>query len=426
MSALAKILKAQGKNVFGSDCTLSAITKELTSAGIEVVKDENSDFVRKCDVCVYSGAISPQHPDVVLAEKLGKKILSRAQLLGEIAGDKKCIAIAGTHGKTTTTGMLATVMLKAGLDPTIHIGGVLNEIGGNLHIGSGEYFVTEACEYQDAFLSLKSDISVLLNVEPDHLDYFKNLENLNKSFEKFSKNTKNNGFCVINDNISLNLPEEINALSFGLGGSSFLQARNIREYNSGRFCYSLYAGEEYLTNVYLSAYGRHNVENSLAVIGVSLILGIDIEIIKRGLAEYKGVERRMQKICDKPLIIHDYAHHPSEIRKTIEVCQSINEKVIVIFQPHTFSRTKDLYNEFLNCFAGASEVWILPIYPAREKPIKNITSAKLVEDLREGGCSAKYISSFEECKQKITACFEDVLFAILGAGDVEKLVKMFD
>ena len=425
MSALAKILKVQGKIVCGSDCSLSAWTEELEKCGIKVAKDGCPKFVKECDVCVYSGAISQNHPDLAFAKKIGKKIMSRAQLLGEIASEKKCITIAGTHGKTTTTGMIATIMLKAGLDPTIHIGGILNEINSNLHIGNGEYFLTEACEYQDAFLSLKSDISVVLNVEADHMDYFKNIENLNNSFKKFVKNTKNNGFCVINNKIDWANEDKTNIFSFG-EGDAFLQAKEIREYNSGRFCYKLYAGDEYLTEIYLSAYGKHNIENSLAAVAVSLLLDVDLKIIKEGLLQYKGVGRRMQTICKTPHIIHDYAHHPTEIKAAIDTLKKIKKNVIVVFQPHTFSRTQDLYDEFLKCFSGAKEVWLLPVYPAREKPIKGVSSKKLAQDLKACGYRAKYISSFEKCFNQIGLVGNDCIVAILGAGDVEKLVKMFD
>lgn len=425
MSALARILKSQGKEVCGSDASMTEMTERLEEEGIEVVQESSEKFVRECDVCVVSAAISPLHPDLVLARKLGKKIMSRSQLLGQLAREKKCISVAGTHGKTTTTAMIATVMLKAGLDPTIHIGGILQELGSNLHIGKGEYFLTEACEYKDAFLSLQSDISVILNVESDHMDYFKTMDNLRSSFKKFAKNTKKYGFCVINNQIIEEFSKDLNVLPYAIEGDALVQARSLKEFDRGRFCYDLYVADEFVEKIHLTVPGKHNVENSLACIAVCLLLDVEIKIIKEALEEYKGVERRMQQVCHCPMIIHDYAHHPTEIESTIAACSGMAKNMIVIFQPHTYSRTRDLYEEFLSCFEGADEVWLLPIYPAREKPIENITSQKLAADLRCRGKCSRFFASFEECKNEIVISHEDSLFLILGAGDIEKLAKMF-
>ena len=424
MSALALLLLDKGIKVYGSDLRLSEVTRQLQQKGIDVVDGSAPHFVEECDICIVTGAVGEDNQDLILARKLGKKVYSRAELLGALASEKKCISIAGTHGKTTTTGMLATIMLFAGLDPMIHVGGVLNEIGSNLHIGKGEYFLTEACEYKDSFLSLKSDISVILNIEPDHLDYFKTVDNLQKSFEKFAKNTKKYGFLVKNSNIKGDLFKGLNVLSFGFDKRSIVQAQNIREYEKAKYAYDLFVCDEFVGEVYLSAFGKHNVENSLAAIGVALLLDIDFKDIQKGLKEYKGVARRMDLVREKgPMIIHDYAHHPTEIESTIDACRRINKNLIVVFQPHTFTRTRDLYEEFLSCFAKCSQVWLLPIYPAREKLIVNISSKRLSDDLTKKGVKSRYFSSFDECKKAILGYEQKYLFAILGAGDIEELAQ---
>ena len=424
MSALAKLLKCRNFEVKGSDSMLSVVTDKLSEEGIEVLQGNAPEFVDWCDACVITSAISKDNVDLKMAESQGKKIYSRAEVLAFLSENKKCISIAGTHGKTSTTGMLASVMLTAGLDPTIHVGGVLNDIKSNFHIGNGEYFLTEACEYKDAFLSLESEVSVILNIENDHMDYFKNIDNLYNSFEKFAKNTKKHGFCVINnkilDKISI---ENLNILSFGDGG--YIQSRNVKQYDSGKYSYDLYIDNEYVDCIKLSAFGKHNVENSLAVIAVALLIDVDMSDIVLGLKNYQGVARRMEFISDKPFVVHDYAHHPTEIKSTLNACKDICENVVVIFQPHLFSRTKDLYQEFLSCFGGVKEVWLLPIYPAREKPIEGITSLNLSKDLLARGVDCKHFSCFCECEKALIEYKEDVLFAVLGAGDIQNLAYRF-
>ncbi|MBQ8908749.1 MAG: UDP-N-acetylmuramate--L-alanine ligase [Clostridia bacterium] len=417
MSAIAMQLKHMGFNVMGTDAHISSIADKLKHAGIEVREGDAPEFVKQCDVCIKTAAIGDDNEDVKLLKMLNKPIYSRAEVLGYLSMQKKCIAVSGTHGKTTTTGMLASVMLKAGLDPTVHIGGILNDINSNLHIGEGEYFLTEACEYKDSFLALKPFISVVLNIESDHMDYFKNLDNLYNSFKKFAKNTQKYGFCVINNQIIDKFSNENhNILTFGDDG--FLKATNVKQHLPGRFCYDLHIDNQYAGHIQLAAFGKHNVQNSLAVIAVSLLLDIDLNTIKEGLIEYKGVARRMELISNTPFVIHDYAHHPTEIKATIDACRNINKDVIVVFQPHLYSRTRDLYEEFLTCFNGAKEVWLLPIYAARETSVSDITSKGLAKDLCSSGVISRYFNSFESCQQEIIKVEGDILFAILGAGDI--------
>ena len=426
MSALARILKSQGKQVCGSDRTLSPITEKLECEGIKVSLEKNPECVKWCDICVYTGAISQTHSDIILANKLGKKLVSRAQLLGWFAVKKKCISVAGTHGKTTTTAMIASVLKETNLDPTVHIGGIINSINDNVVLGDGDVFLTEACEYQDSFLSLQNYISVILNIEEDHLDYFENYQNLLNSFKKFAKNTKKEGFLVLNGKIKENFKEiNRNILTYGFSENEDYCAKNICQNKDATFSFDVYEKGEFLFGVELPTFGKHNIENALASIAVCRILKIDSVVIKKGLESFSGVHRRMDKVCDVPLVYHDYAHHPTEIRASINSLTGLNKKIIVVFQPHTFSRTRDLYKEFLTCFEGVSKVFLLPIYPAREEPIMRISSEQLAVDISKKGICCEFVSTFEDCKQKIEKVSPEYAVLLLGAGDIENMTKLF-
>ncbi len=431
MSALALILKSRGCEVKGNDEKLSPVTDGLMQKGIEVVQGGCAEFVRWADFIVCTSAITEDNDDLLLAKKLGKKVISRAQLLGEVSADKRVISIAGTHGKTTTTGIISSILLQASLDPTIHIGGILKNIGGNLRIGEGEYFITEACEYKDAFLSLSNYISVVLNVENDHLDYFKNFDNICSSFNKFIENTSENGVIVYNfDNCDKKLDKNIlkqhNCISFGLSKEVDLRAENIKESLQG-ISFEVVHFSQKLGEIFVPCFGKHNVYNALASIGVALWLGFDFKVVKEGLKNYQGVARRMEVVCPHPYVIHDYAHHPQEIEATLGAISKGNfQKKICIFQPHTFSRTQALYHGFLNCFSSCDEVWLLPIYPAREKPISGVTSYNLFKNLRKNGVKTRYFANFSRCYDEIIKNKDkNFLFTVLGAGDIEGLAKMF-
>ena len=426
MSALARILKKQGKSVCGSDRALSPLTEKLEQEGINICVEQSEAFVKWCDACVYSGAISQSHPDIVLAKKLGKKLTSRAELLGEVSKGKRCISVAGTHGKTTTTAMIESVFLQTKLSPTVHIGGIIKSIQDNVLFGDGDIFLTEACEYQDSFLSLESYISVVLNVEEDHLDYFKNYQNLLESFKKFAKNTKKDGFLIVNSKIKNVFAEENNNIvTYGLCEKDDYFARNVCQQSDGMFSCEVFERGAFLFEIKLPVLGKHNIENALATISVCRTLKIDSASIKKGIEKFSGVQRRMDKVCDKPLVYHDYAHHPTEIKASINSLLSLGKEVVVIFQPHTFSRTRDLYDEFLTCFDKAGRVILLPIYPAREKPIDGVCSQNMAIDLLKRGIKSEFVSTFEDCFKKISDFSSDKVVLLLGAGDIENMTKLF-
>ncbi len=430
LSALAIILKSKGFIVYGSDLVKSHITDELEKKGFDIIIGHAPDFVKVADIIVYSSAVNEEDIDLKLAKKLNKKIMTRAELLGLISRQYRTISISGSHGKTTTTGMIASVFLNSNKSPNIHIGGILNNIQSNVYVGNDNIFITEACEYKDSFLKLSNNISVVLNIKPDHLDYFKNLDNIFESFQKFVDNTKEGGFVVYNNDDALcrKLKYNDKIISYGINEKSDVMAKNIRLKENGKYNFDIFNNGVLCMNIDLPCFGYHNIYNALATFCVCYYEGLSFIDIKNGIESFKGIKRRFEYInnFNSNLIIHDYAHHPDEILATIKTGLELKkDKIIIIFQPHTFSRTKDLYNEFLNALSNGNEVWLLPIYPAREKPIKGISSFKLYKDLKDMGCKCRYFSNFEKCYNQIKKYKDkNTLFEILGAGDIEKLSDM--
>lgn len=430
-SALAIILKHNGYNVSGSDCTASIITNKLINMGIKVYIGHNPSNVNGADIVVYSAAIKPDNPEMQQALKLGLATVSRASMLGTIAqAHNKVISVSGSHGKTTTTGMLANIFLQAHKNPTVHIGGNLPQIKGNVRVGSKQYFITEACEYCDSFLSLQSYYSVVLNMQKDHMDYFKNMSNMQKSFNKYAKNTNSSGFLIINadDNKCKKLKTDATIITYGIVNTAHITAKNIKCNNKQKYSYSLYVCGVKTAKIKLSVSGKHNIYNSLAAISVAIAEGISIKHIKKALRNYKTSQRRFEYIKhNKATIVHDYAHHPTEIMASINTAkQMCKGKLIVAFEPHTYSRTKYLYKDFTTCFSGADKLFLCPIYAAREQPIKNINSFKLASAVAKTGVNAEYVSSLEQCYNSIKDYNKKGNFIlILGAGTIVDLCKKF-
>lgn len=433
LSAIARFLYSNGIKVYGSDLQINEQVQELVDNKIiEFKKGSASNFAKQCDAVVYTSAISKSNSDLLLAKRLNKTIYSRAEILEELTKDKKTISIAGTHGKTTTTGMVASILLEAKKNPNIHIGGILKNIGSNCLVhNKSDLFLTEACEYKDNFLHLKSYINVILNIKSDHLDYFKNIENETLSFQKFANSVEEKSFTIINndDELTSEIKTQNNKVTFAIINDATVQAMNIRQSNDYKYIFDLYFLNIKLGKIKLPCYGYHNIYNALASASVGLALDIPFKKIKRGIEKFKGVERRFEIVFKSKdrIIIHDYAHHPDEIKATLRLCRELNyKKTIAIFQPHTYSRTRDLMNDFVKCFDNADEVWMLPIYPAREKSIKGVSSYNLAKQLEKNGKKVKYFKSFDLCYQKIIEeKTQSALFAILGAGDIVNLAYRF-
>ena len=435
MSGLAFMLMHNKIYVQGSDLARNQETEKLEKAGVKVFYEHKKSNVKNANIIVYTSAIKDDNEELVEAKISGKIILKRAELLGLISKLYKCvIAVAGSHGKTTTTGMISEILMKANKNPTIHIGGNLNSISSSYNVGENEYFITEACEYKDNYLYIKPDIAIVLNVDADHLDYFKNLSGVKRSFLKFARHVKNGGITIISrdDENSKCIAEKLMPATFGFDKSADVYASRVKEYMPGYYSFDVKFSKYKLGNIKLNILGRHNVLNALASILVSICLGIDFEDVKWAIENFSGVERRCEfiKNINGASLYHDYAHHPEQIEKMIKVGRELvsktDGKLIVVFEPHTYSRTKFLIDEFVKSFKGADYVIFAPSYSAREKQEEGFDALKLANCTRDFGLKTIHLESFEEIKFKVleVAKAGDVVF-ILGAGTIEKLAKMF-
>lgn len=420
MSALASIIKSQGNFVSGSDIHNSSLLEKLAMSGVVVYLSHDAKNVEGMDIVVYNSAISQDNVELIRAKELGLILLSRAELLKQVSEKyKNVIAVSGAHGKTTTTAMITETFLLAGLKPTAHLGGVLKSHDSNLILGGDEFFITEACEYKDNFLSLTPSVGVILNVEPEHLDYFKTFENVCKSFEKFAHNSN---IVVANDKLDIFID---NPIRFGDCG---YRAKNILPLQRGRFKFDCYYENKKLFNVKMNVIGKYNIYNALACIAVCRHYKISDKVIKKALESFQGVKRRFECKRKRPFVVHDYAHHPSEIKSVIFATRGfVKGRLLVAFQPHTFSRTKALMNEFLDAFDLCDELYIIKTYSAREKPIKGGSAKDLFNNLIKKRKNVEYFSNFDCCYNYIFDIIKksDTLL-ILGAGDIEELANRFE
>ncbi|MBQ8451992.1 MAG: UDP-N-acetylmuramate--L-alanine ligase [Clostridia bacterium] len=433
MSALAQILKKSGAIVQGSDASQNDEVKKLIKKKISVMIGHKKENIFGADFVVYSSAIKEDNEELQYAISSKIKIIKRAELLGIVAKDfKNVIAISGSHGKTTATAMLIETMIEAGLKPSYHVGGELCRTNSNFGIGRKEFFVTEACEYKDNFLYLTPTISVILNVDKDHLDYFGTIENIKKSFKKFAEQTKENGIIISNaDDKNFNENIYPNLATFSIEGKADLVAKKIREYKPGLYSFDVYFCRCKLGNIKLNILGKHNVYNALVVVLISIILGIDFETVKFSLEHFLGTKRRCEFITENNgvLIYHDYAHHPKQIEKMIEVGKSLatkrDGKLFIVFEPHTYSRTKFLLNEFEKCFNGADGVIFLPAYSARENKNDGVEADDLCKQTSKCVSVCKFVTDYDDAKNEIEKLTKknDVVL-ILGAGTIENLAHM--
>ena len=424
MSGLAAVLLNHGYTVSGSDSHSSALTEELSSKGCVISYPQSADNITEdTDAVVYTAAIHPDNPEYVRAAELGIELVTRAELLGIIMSKySESVAIAGTHGKTTTTGMLSHVLMEADKDPVISIGGILPSIGSNIRIGNGNTFVTEACEYTDSFLSLFPKYSIILNVEAEHLDYFKTYENVRASFAKFASQTGDT--VVINgDAGALIQPSDtLSVITYGLDPSYDVHPGDVTCGADGFPVFTAYRGEAPLFEVKLSVRGMHNVSNALAVIAVSLAMGISDEAIVKGLSSFSGTKRRFE-IKGKVggfTVVDDYAHHPTEIKATLTAAKSFPaNRIVCVFQPHTYSRTKTFLHDFADALSLADVVVLADIYAAREAFDDTISSKDIKDLLTEKGVEAYYFSDFSEIEKfLLKKCIDGDLLITMGAGNI--------
>lgn len=431
MSGLAEILIEEGFTVTGSDANESDLTRHLEAKGAKVAYGQRAENITdEIDVVVYTAAVHPDNPEFISAREKKLHILTRAELLGQMMKNyENAIAVSGTHGKTTTTSMITEILLSADTDPTISVGGILNSISGNIRVGGPDLFVTEACEYTNSFLSFYPTTEVILNIEADHLDFFKDLEEIRQSFRLFAEKLPENGLLVINkdiehmEDIIEGLPCKV--ITFGKDQESRYQAKNISYDELARASYDLLVDGEVIDSVTLGVSGEHNVYNSLAAAAVCFELGISLEMIQKGLKRFTGTNRRFEKKGEVSgvTIIDDYAHHPQEIRATLETAKHYpHKKLWVVFQPHTYTRTRAFLDEFAESLSLADEVILADIYAARETDNLGISSKDIVERIEKKGVKVHYIPSFEEIETFILEnCIHGDLLITMGAGDIVKV-----
>ena len=432
VSAIAEIMHRRGVRVSGSDMKQSTVTDHLSDEGIKVFIGHDAANVGDSDLLVYSSAVSMENPEILKAKELGVPVISRAEALGMLMKEYPVsIAVSGTHGKTTTTSMVSLIMQSAGLDPTILVGGILNELHSNVMIGGRKYFVTEACEYMDSFLELRPTMEIILNIDSDHLDYFKDIYHIAQSFKTFADSVPADGTIIAYDSNpfvkSITEGLKCRVCTFGFSESSDFYAKNISFDEMGHPSYDLFRKGEYVDRIKLSVPGEHNVANSLAAIAATTCLGVDLDSIKATLESFKGTQRRFDIIGRTQgfTIVDDYAHHPTEIKATLAAAQKLtHKKVWCLFQPHTYTRTLALMDQFADAFADADAVILAEIYAAREKNIYKLSSKVLEEDIkkRHPDKDVRYIGSFEGIADYVCEHAEEGDIVItMGAGDIYKV-----
>lgn len=431
MSGLAEILLQEGFTVSGSDRDESDLLNGLRSLGARIETPQKAEnIVPGIDCVCYTAAIHPDNPEFLAAKKASLPMLTRAELLGQVMAQyQNSIAVAGTHGKTTTTSMVTSVLLAAEKDPTVSVGGMLSSIGGNIRVGRSDIFVAEACEYTNSFHSLSPRYSIITTVEEDHMDFFKDLADVRSSFRTFAAKTAPDGAVIIGGEIAhyeeLTDSLSCKVISYGLTGDYDYTAKDIRFDEKG--CASFTAvkrgGEE--LPLTLSVPGDHNIRNALAVTALCREMGIDPSIIRKGLSDFYGTDRRFEykgETCGVT-IIDDYAHHPTEIRSTLAAARKRNPKrLIVVFQPHTYTRTAAFFDDFVDALSGADLVVLADIYAAREKNTIGISSRDLLPKIEERGTECLYFPSFSEIEKfLLKKCMNNDLLITMGAGDVYKV-----
>lgn len=432
MSGLAEILLGEGFAISGSDTKESELTKQLTAKGIKISYPQAAqNITTDIDAVVFTAAIHDDNPEYAAAKAAGLPMLSRAELLGQIMDNyQKSIAISGTHGKTTTTSMVSEMLLAADTDPTISVGGILHTIGGNIRVGKSEVFVTEACEYTNSFLNFRPKYSVILNIEEDHMDFFKDLEDIRQSFRKFAANTAADGAIIINSEIE-NYEEitkdlSCKVISYGLSKESDYYAADITFNETGCGSFTVMHKNKAFVHIQMSVPGLHNVSNALSVVALGCELGLSADAITRGLSAFYGTDRRFQlkgTLENGATIIDDYAHHPTEITATLKAAHNYpHKRIICVFQPHTYTRTKAFLKEFAKALSHADMIILADIYAARETDTLGVSSKDIAADLKNLGKDVWYFPTFSEIENFLqkNSMHGDLLIT-MGAGDVVKI-----
>jgi UDP-N-acetylmuramate--alanine ligase len=436
LSAIAKIFLSRGYWVSGSDLKPGEITEKLKNQGALIFSDHDESNIQGADLIVYSSAVSQDNPELVAARRNGIPTVSRAEVLGALMKEfSRSIAVAGTHGKTTTTSMISLILENAGYDPTILTGGNLSAFNGNVKVGKSDFIVTEACEYMDSFLSLHPKYKIILNIDSDHLDYFKDIDHIVSSFDRFARLEPTDGVVIAYTanpfvrSIVKNLSCRV--INFGLDEQSDYYAENIQFNSLGMPSFDLFYQGERLGFLQLAVPGEHNIVNALAAAACCRDLGVDAKHIISTLENFSGTQRRFDivGITKNGLrVVDDYAHHPTEIKATLAAAKNVPHKNLwCLFQPHTYTRTLALFEEFAQAFQLADKVILAEIYAAREKNIYKISSKELLSEIKRTHPEKEvyYFENFDEIANFVLNNGESGdLVITMGAGDIYKVAEI--
>ena len=434
MSGIAEVMHQLGYRVQGSDVAESYVVEKLRKTGIPVTIGHSADNLGDAAVVVCSTAIRGDNAEIEAAAEKRIPRVRRAEMLAELMRMQKTVAVAGTHGKTTTTSMIAALLDAGGIDPTVINGGIINRYGSNARLGKSDWWVIEADESDGSFLRLDGTIAVVTNIDPEHLDHYGSFDSVKKAFCEFIENVPFYGLAVM----CIDHPEVQSVLSrirdrrivtYGFSALADVRAENVRPEAGGSSFDVLVLGKDgerrTIAGVHIPIPGRHNVQNALAAIAVALEMGIDDSTIVRGFEKFEGVKRRFSRVgeIDGTIVIDDYAHHPTEIKAVLSAArESAQGRVIALVQPHRFTRLRDLMEEFQNAFNDADVVFVAPVYPAGEEPIEGVDAAALAEGLRDHGHRmARSVRDLDElCAALRDLAAEGDMIICMGAGDITK------
>lgn len=427
MSGMAEILISKGYQVSGTDNSDSHIVRHLRDLGADIYIGHSPSNIGDAELIIYTDAIAPDNIELIAARASGAYVIDRASFLGSLMRNyKNSIAVSGTHGKTTTTSMIATIINNPQMNPTILLGGELDSIGGNVKLGTNEFLLTEACEYKANILKYRPSMAIVLNIDEDHLDFFKSIDHITDTFREFVDNLTEKDVLIANTDDehvrSLSMTCRGAVVTIGIDSDADFMAKNISFNALGYPSFDLFVKGSFEKSLMLSVMGKHNVYNALAAIAASYSIGVQKELVFEKITSYGGVHRRLELkgFMGNVRIIDDYAHHPTEIKASLNaVRNSTNEKVFCIFQPHTFTRTKILLDSFSEAFSDADKVIIADIYAARELDNGDVHSRDLAELIRRRGYDAVYLGSFDEIEEYIlheTSNKDTVI--TMGAGNI--------
>lgn len=435
MSGLARLMLWRGYEVSGSDRDNSHTLEKLEDQGVSVTVGHRKENVVGADLVVYTSAISPDNVELMACKSLGIPTIERQIFLGELSSEyEKSIAICGTHGKTSTTSMLAQVLIDTQRDPTVHIGGELLSIGSNVRTGSHSLFVTEADEFRANFLHLNPTMAVFLNIDEDHMEFYRDIDHIIDTFRAFQQKIQPGGLAILfgDDPKVLSLQENApcRCITYGLDGDWDYCARDIAHDENGCFHFTALRHGKPVGKIALKVVGRHNVANALATLAVACELGVPAQDIIESLNQFGGVHRRFELTgtVDGVRLYHDYGHNPAEYRTVVPIAAMLpHRKLFVVLQPHTYSRVKRLFDQFLTAFDGADEVLVTDIYAAREVDPGDIHSTMLVEAMQKAGVPAVYTPTFEDCKKYLNSNWEsgDIVLTV-GCGNVNLLNELLE